>query len=137
MTSTPEDPAASLPAMPGDPSGADLVLVVGAAGAEQPPVVLSCDFAIGTSSGDHPQAEQACTDLLAALQAGDPFVPVSPDAMCTQQYGGDAVVRITGAVLAADGAPVDVDATFTLTDGCQISRFEATGAVLAPFRGTV
>lgn len=121
---------------PADPAGADLVLVVGPPGAEQPPVTLTCDWAGGAASGTHPQAAQACADLLAALGAGDPFAPVSPDAMCTQQYGGEAVVQVTGAVLAADGAPVDVAATFTLTDGCQISRFDAVGAVLAPFRGT-
>lgn len=137
LTPTPDGPASSLPALPSDPAGAELVLVVGPEGAEQPPVVLACDFAAGTATGDHPQAEQACADLQAALQAGDPFAPVSPDAMCTQQYGGDAVVRVTGAVLAADGGPVDVDATFTLTDGCQIGRFEAMGAVLAPYRGSV
>lgn len=137
MTSTPQEPASSLPAMPSDPAGAELVLVAGPEGAEQPPVVLSCDFAGGTFSGDHPLAEQACADLRAALQAGNPFAPVPPDVMCTQQYGGDAVVRVTGAVLAADGAPVDVDATFTLTDGCEISRFEALGAVLSPYGGTV
>ena len=125
------------PALPSDPAGADLVLVAGPPGAQQPPVTLVCDWAGGTISGTHPQALQACSDLLAALQAGDPFAPVAPDTMCTQQYGGDAVVEVSGAVLAADGSPVDVAATFTLTDGCQISRFQAMGAVLAPFRGTV
>ena len=40
-------------------------------------------------------------------------------------------------MLAADGAPVDVAGTFTLADGCQIARFDALGAVLAPFRGSV
>ena len=124
-------------ALPSDPAGADLVLVAGPEGAQQPPVTLVCDWAAGTASGTHPQAEQACADLRAALASGDPFAPVAPDAMCTQQYGGDAVVQVSGAVLAADGAPVDVAATFTLTDGCQIARFDATGAVLAPFRGTV
>lgn len=125
------------PALPSDPAGADLVLVAGPPGAQQPPVTLVCDWAGGTISGTHPQALQACADLRAALQAGDPFAPVAPDAMCTQQYGGDAVVEVSGAVLGADGSPVDVAATFTLTDGCQISRFQAMGAVLAPFRGTV
>ena len=57
--------------------------------------------------------------------------------MCTQQYGGDAVVEVTGAVLAADGGPVDVSARFTLTDGCEIDRWDRLGAVLAPYRGSV
>ena len=149
MESTPPDPTAApsvLPVpsgligdapLPVDPAGADLVLVTGPPGAQQPPVTLTCDWAGGTASGTHPQAERACADLRAAVRAGNPFAPVSPDAMCTQQYGGDAVFEVTGAVLAADGAPVDVAATFTLTDGCQIGRFDAMGAVLGPYRGTV
>lgn len=124
-------------ALPADPAGADLTLVAGPPGAQQPPVTLVCDWRAGASSGTHPQAGQACADLLAAVTAGDPFAPVAPDAMCTQQHGGDAVVEVTGAVLAADGAPVDVAAVYTLTDGCQIGRFTAMGAVLAPFRGSV
>ena len=137
MQSTPPDPTVGSSVLPADPSGADLVLVAGPPGAPQPPVTLTCDWAGGTSSGTHPQAEQACADLLTAIRAGGAFAPVAPDAMCTQQYGGDAVVEVTGAVLAADGAPVDVAATFTLTDGCQIDRFAAMGAVLAPYRGSV
>jgi len=123
--------------LPADPAGADLVLTAGPPGAQQPPVTLACDWAAGTASGTHPQAAQACADLLAAVQAGNPFAPVAPDAMCTQQFGGDAVVEVSGTVLGPDGAPVDVAATYTLTDGCQIGRFEAMGAVLAPYRGGV
>ncbi len=136
-STVPSGPAAGGTTLPADPAGADLVLVAGPPGAQQPPVTLACDWAGGTTGGSHPQAAQACADLLAALSAGDPFAPVAPDAMCTQQYGGDAVVEVSGTVLAADGAPVDVAGTYTLTDGCQIGRFEAMGAVLAPFRGTV
>ena len=128
------DDATSLPP---DPVGADLVLVVGAPGAQQPPVTLVCDWAGGTSGGTHPNAGPACADLLTAIAAGDPFAPVPPDVMCTQQYGGDAVVEVTGAVRGGDGTGVDVSATFTLTDGCQIDRFGAVGAVLAPYRGAV
>ncbi|WP_376984158.1 SSI family serine proteinase inhibitor [Aquipuribacter hungaricus] len=123
--------------LPPDPAGADLTLVVGPPGAQQPPVTLVCDWTAGAASGTHPQAAQACADLRAAVTAGDPFAPVAPDAMCTQQYGGDAVVEVTGAVLAADGAPVDVAAVYTLTDGCETRRFTAMGAVLAPYRGSV
>lgn len=143
---TGEPPATGLPsatapptvtALPADPAGAELVLVPGTPEAQQPPVTLTCDWSGGTSGGTHPEPAQACADLLAAVQTGNPFAPVPPDAMCTMQYGGDAVVEVTGAVLGADGTPVDVAATFTLVDGCEISRFEAMGAVLAPFRGDV
>lgn len=137
----PSDPTVGPADLPADPSGAELVLVVSStgdeAGGEQPPVTLSCDFTTGTATGTHPRAEQACTDLQAAVEAGNPFAPVPPDAMCTQQFGGDAVVDVSGAVLAADGGPVDVQARFSLTDGCEISRWEQMGAVLAPYRGDV
>lgn len=138
--STPVDPSFSMPvagAMVTDPAGADLVVVVGAPGAEQPPVTLSCDWRGGTATGSHPDAATACRDLLAAVQAGDPFAPVSPDAMCAQVFGGDAVVAVSGAVLDAAGGPLDVQASFTLTDGCQIDRFDRMGAVLSPYRGAV
>ncbi len=122
--------------LPADVTGADLVLLAGGPAAVQR-VTLTCDWSAGTSGGTHPQAAQACTDLRDAVQAGNPFAPVAPDAMCTQQYGGDAVVDVSGTLAQADGPPVTVGATYTLTDGCQIRRFEALGAVLAPFRGSV
>lgn len=133
----PAAPPAGAADLPDDPAGAELVLEVSGTGGRQPPVTLSCDFATGTATGTHPQAQQACTDLRAAVRSGDPFAPVPPDALCTQQFGGEAVVEVSGAVLAADGGPVDVQARFSLTDGCEISRWEAMGAVLAPYRGDV
>jgi len=122
--------------LPSDPSGAELTLVVGGPDGDQPPVTLSCDWSAGVATGSHPQAEQACADLLAAVTAGNPFTPVPADALCTQQYGGDATAEISGAVLDAQGAPVDVAATFSLTDGCQIDRWQRLGAVLGPYAGT-
>ncbi|WP_435375666.1 SSI family serine proteinase inhibitor [Aquipuribacter sp. MA13-6] len=131
----PPSPPVGAAELPVDPVGAELTVVVGGPDGDQPPVTLSCDWATGTATGSHPQAQQACADLLAAVTAGNPFAPVAPDAMCTQQYGGDATAEITGAVLDAEGGPVDVAATFALTDGCQISRWQAMGAVLGPFGG--
>ena len=136
-STTPAPGGDDVRSLPPDPVGADLVLVVGPPGAQQPPVTLVCDWAGGTSGGTHPHAGPACADLLTAVGAGDPFAPVPPDVMCTQQYGGDAVVQVTGAVRGGDGSSLDVSATFSLTDGCQIDRFGAMGAVLAPYRGAV
>lgn len=131
----PPSPPVGAAELPVDPSGAELTVVVGGPDGDQPPVTLSCDWAAGTATGSHPQADQACADLLAAVTAGNPFAPVSPDAMCTQQYGGDATAEVTGAVLDAEGGPVDVAATFSLTDGCEIGRWQAMGAVLGPYGG--
>lgn len=69
------------------------------------------------------------------MQAGDPFAPVPPDTMCTQIYGGDAVVETTGVVRGADGQEVQVGARYTLTNGCEIDRWGRLGAVLSPWGG--
>lgn len=132
----PATPSAGAAELPVDPRGAELTLVVGGPDGAQPPVTLSCDWAAGVATGSHPQPEQACADLRAAVGGANPFTPVAPDAICTQQYGGDATAEVSGAVLDAEGGPVDVAATFSLTDGCQISRWQRLGAVLAPYRGT-
>lgn len=136
----PVDPSFSVPvagALVTDPAGADLVLVVAGPAGQQPPVTLGCDWRAGTSTGSHPDAATACRDLLAAVQTGDPFAPVPPDTLCTQVFGGDAVVEVSGVVLDADGTPVDVAGRFSLTDGCEIDRFDRMGAVLRPYGGSV
>lgn len=131
-----EPPAggAAVPDMPSAPAGAELTVVLTTGGVEQPPVTLTCDWSAGTAGGSHPEPDQACTDLLAAVRGGNPFLPVPPDAMCTQVFGGEAAATVSGAILAEDGGPVDVTADYSLTDGCEIDRWETMGAVLAPFR---
>jgi hypothetical protein len=139
MTEVPdplEPPAsgAAVPDMPSAPAGADLTVVLTSGGVEQPPITLTCDWAAGTAGGSHPEADQACTDLLAAVRGGNPFLPVPPDAMCTQVFGGEAAARVGGTIVGEDGASVDVTADYSLTNGCEIDRWETMGAVLAPFR---
>jgi hypothetical protein len=80
---------------------------------------LTCDPAGGT----HPDAEAACAALAAKGRTAMP--PVAKDAMCTQQYGGDQTAKITGTW---DGEPVD--ASFSRTNGCEISRWEALKGLL-------
>ncbi|WP_336921598.1 hypothetical protein [Aquipuribacter sp. SD81] len=127
----------STPPLVGELVAADLQVEVveGGSGA----VALTCSFAQGVVSGegDHPDVQAACTDLQAALAAGDPFAPVPPDAMCTQQFGGEAVVAVRGTLTGVDGSEVPVDTTFRLNNGCEIDRWERMGQVLAPFRGQV
>ena len=73
--------------------------------------------------GDHPDAAAAC----AALDAGGiaAFAPTSPDVVCTDQWGGPQVATVDGTV---DGQRVI--ATFTRTDGCEISRWDALASLL-------
>lgn len=125
-------PSASLPGGAGIPADgdADLVLRVTDAGGTVTEHTLSCE-PDGAAAGDHPDPAAACADLYAALETGDPFQPVPPDVMCTEQYGGPETAEVTGTV-----GDAEVSASFSLTDGCEISRWEAMGAVLAPFGGT-
>ena len=53
--------------------------------------------------------------------------PTAADGICTQQFGGPQPATVTGTV---DGD--QVDATFSRTDGCEISRWDALDAVLQP-----
>ncbi len=53
------------------------------------------------------------------------FEPVPPGRACTEQYGGPEVVTVTGMLRGKS-----VDATFSRTDGCEISRFRAITPVL-------
>lgn len=79
---------------------------------------LTCDPA----GGSHPEPAAACAAL---ARARDPFAPVPRDRICTEIYGGPAVATLRGTYR---GQPVD--ATYTRTDGCEISRWENLGPVL-------
>lgn len=131
---TAPDPASPPPLLP-RLVGADLEVVPEGGSA----VTLVCSWTQGVVEGDgtHPDVTGACADLQSAVATGQPFEPVPPDALCTQQYGGDAVVAVRGLLTGADGAQVPVDATFSLTDGCEIDRWQRLGRVLEPFRGDV
>lgn len=79
---------------------------------------LACEPAGGT----HPDAAGACAAL---TRATAPFAPVPSDTACTQIYGGPSTGRITGRYR---GQPVS--ATFSRSNGCEISRWDAVAAVL-------
>ncbi|MFF3838050.1 SSI family serine proteinase inhibitor [Streptomyces sp. NPDC001930] len=77
---------------------------------------LTCHPAGGT----HPAPQAACDRLDELTTWGsDPFAPVSPDSMCTMQYGGPATAHVTGTWA---GRPVDT--SFKRTDGCEIARWD-------------
>lgn len=86
------------------------------AGAEPTTMTLTCDPA----GGDHPQPEQACEALEAA--GADVLEPVPADQACTMIYGGPQTATVTGTL---DG--VDVDATFSREDGCEVERWDRLG----------
>ncbi|MGW2179655.1 SSI family serine proteinase inhibitor [Streptomyces sp. NPDC001732] len=87
---------------------------------------LRCDPAGGT----HPAAGRACERLEEpAAEGPNPFAPVPADALCTLQHGGPATARVTGTWRGRS-----VDAAFTRTNGCEISRWNNLRPVLPDVR---
>lgn len=116
-------PAPTPSATTGAPIAASLTITLDEGGTSPTETfTLTCD----PVGGDHPDPEAACASLVRAGGAAA-FAPTPVDVMCTQQWGGPQVARVTGEV---DGGRVD--ATFTRTDGCEISRWDA----LAPLLGS-
>ncbi|MBO1336676.1 SSI family serine proteinase inhibitor [Streptomyces sp. VRA16 Mangrove soil] len=84
------------------------------------------DLRCGPAGGSHPDPGAACAQLDRVENGGiDPFAPVPAGTNCTMQYGGDATARITGTW---HGRPVD--ASYKLTDGCEIARWHRIEPVL-------
>ncbi|MEG9246781.1 SSI family serine proteinase inhibitor [Arthrobacter sp. Soc17.1.1.1] len=113
---TPTD-APSTPAAAGDNALLTISLQQDA-GAEPVQYVLECvDGAPGPAS-TLPGAEAACAAL---ARLGTAFFTAQPnkDVMCTQQYAGPQTASITG-----DFNGTSVLASFALTDGCEISRWD-------------
>ena len=73
---------------------------------------LYCD----RSGGTLPAPEAACEHL---GNFDEPFAPTPKDTMCTEQYGGPAVAKVEGLYHGET-----VDAHFSRTDGCEISRWD-------------
>ena len=130
-TVSPDDPVSdddptSSPAPSEEPTAtpvaAELTVVVDATGeGATTTYTLTCE----PVGGDHPDAEAAC----AAIAAGGgtaAFAPTPMDVACTEQWGGPQVATVTGTV----GGQA-VNAQFSRTNGCEISRWET----LAPLFG--
>src|ERR687895_2369192 len=106
-------------AAPPQPQGqTELVVVVdidGDAGPQQPrEAEVRCDGAGGSP---------ACA-AAADLKAAD-FDATPGDVACTQQYGGPETAQVTGTLRGEQ-----IDATFSRTDGCEITRWEQVSGLL-------
>ena len=96
------------------------------ADAKSTPVIM--DLACEPAGGDHPRSSEACERLAAVEQEGsDPFAAPAPDEMCTFIYGGPQSATVVGT-----WNGTDVRATFSRTNGCEISRWDAIEPVLSP-----
>lgn len=109
----------------GDPSlaglPADLTITLDLTGSGDTQTwTLTCD----PPGGTHPDPAWACASLEAAGGIAA-FEPVPRDAVCTEIYGGPATAQVTGTV---DGEPVNAD--FSRTNGCEISRWDAVLTLL-------
>jgi hypothetical protein len=88
-------------------------------GTEPESWTLTC---VGFVEGSHPDPEAACAHL---ADMDDPFAPLPPDVVCTEQFGGPQTARILGRW---NGEPVDLE--LSRTDGCHISQWDALGPLL-------
>jgi len=82
---------------------------------------LRCD----PEGGSLARTARACARLDAGGRAL--FAPLSPNAVCTQIYGGPQRARVTGML---DGSPVW--ATFSRSNGCHIARWARVSPWLLP-----
>ncbi|SDF98328.1 SSI family serine proteinase inhibitor [Klenkia brasiliensis] len=114
-------------ASPGAPAvgGTALTVVVDPDGSGESVVVgtLSCD----PTGGDVPDPDAACAQVAAVGPAG--FAAPDPGAVCTQQFDGPQTATVSGTVA---GQPVD--AAFSRSDGCAISRWDALSELLSTTR---
>lgn len=116
-------PAPTTSAPPSTPLAADLTVVLDESGEGQTKTwTLTCEPA----GGDHPDVDAACAALAAA--GLDAFDPTPKDVACTEIYGGPQTATVEGTV---DGT--SVRASFSRSNGCEISRWDT----LAPLLGSI
>jgi hypothetical protein len=106
------------PASPPQEAVADLVVRVDPDGREGRQPAQETDVRCADAE-DSP----ACR-VAAALTAKD-FAPVPDNVACTLQYGGPNTARVTGTLHGER-----VDARFSRTDGCEITRWEEVAPLL-------
>ncbi|MCQ2000363.1 hypothetical protein [Arthrobacter zhaoxinii] len=91
---------------------------------------LQCDGAGPLAGSTVPDPAGACA--LLAEQGTVALAEPAAGLMCTQEIRGMQRAHVTGMVRGEV-----VDTTFSLTDGCQISRWERLTALLGPADGTL
>lgn len=92
--------------------------------AEPVEYVLECSGGASGPNTTLPNADEACATVQ-SLGADFFNALPNPNVACTQQYGGPQTASISGTVNGTQ-----VRARFTLTDGCEISRWNAVRGIL-------
>jgi Subtilisin inhibitor-like len=123
----PESPAA--PSGPGKGNAELAIIIVPAEGEAEISYTLVCAEGVPAAESVHPAADAACAALKENAGLVSPSAPAT-DQACTEQYGGPQKATVTGVV---DGVPVD--ASFSRTNGCEISAWEAAKDVLGAAGG--
>jgi len=90
---------------------------------------LVCENGAPAAESQHPNAAGGCTAVKNNPAILSPAA-IGKDQVCTQQYGGPQVATVTGVV---DGR--QVQASFSLNDGCQIAAWNAAKDVLGSSGG--
>lgn len=85
---------------------------------------LVCADGKPAAESKHPSPAEACATIKNSPAILSP-APPRTDQACTQQYGGPATAKVTGAV---DNK--EVTAAFSRTDGCQIAMWDAAKSIL-------
>lgn len=131
-TSTAPSPSASpLPSGPGQ-GNAELSIMIKPSETGAPTsFTLVCQNGAPAAESQHPNAAAACTALKNTPAILSP-APPAKDQVCTQQYGGPQQATVTGVV---DGR--NVEASFSLRDGCEIALWNAAKDVLGSAGGAV
>ena len=115
-------PSASSSSPPGQaPGGTELTIVVDDGHGSRTMWRLTCD----PPGGNHPDGAAACQAL--AKNGERALPPVAKNLRCTQVYGGDQKATVTGTWR---GKPVN--SSFSLINGCEISRWKALAGLLPP-----
>ena len=100
------------PSAAAGPSPSRLTITVESGAGPAQTWTLRCD----PVGGSHPRRARACAFLESLAR---PFAPLPPDLACTMVYGGPEKAHVTGRWHGRR-----VDASFSRTDGCQISRWQ-------------
>lgn len=125
------DPSTTYPgAVPTPGQGNAELSILVKANADSAPAsyTLVCLEGLPSAESKHPSAAAACT----ALKNNPALLERPPKSgqACTQQYGGPQTATVTGAV---DGKAVE--SSYSLTDGCEISAWNAVRDILGSAGG--
>jgi hypothetical protein len=131
--STVPAPAPEPPAAPSSgPGQGNVELAITVKPSDADPEVhytLVCVNGAPDAESKHPSADAACAALKANAALLSP-PKRGADVVCTEQYGGPQMADVSGVV---DG--ISVDASFTRTNGCEISAWDAAKDVLGAAGG--